>query len=394
MAEIKTIRKGKEKSQLTYTEKIHRHRLSFVYRLILVLVVVGALGAVFYIQYRNQKYEEYDTVSSKKIAEAQGTWALQLGDHALVYSKDGAHCMDTEGKVLWNQTFQMQDPMVEVCGNVTAIADYNGRKIYVYSASEKLGEIDTTLPIRSVSVSQVGVVAAVLEDGDVTWIRAFSADGEMLVEFKTSMENYGYPFAVSLSPNSILCAVSYMYMDMGQMKSSLGFYNFGEVGKNEVDNFVGGFDHADTVVPYVQFMNNNTAFAVGDDRLVFYQGNQKPANAANILFSEELQGVYYNEEYVGLVFMSTTGGGKRLDVYDSAGNKVTTQIFDMDQADIVFDKNTYIIYNEAQLYIGTMDGKEKFDGTFEKTIKLLVTTGSPYRYTVVTEDTVDVIRMR
>lgn len=384
----------KRNTQLSYTEKIYRHRLSFVYRVILVLVLVGALGALLYLRYRNWVYEGYDVVSSQKIIEADQVETLRMGEHILVYSKDGAHCMDATGKMLWNQTFQMQSPMVAVCGSTTALADYNGRKIYMYDESQKLGEIDTVLPIRSICVSDVGVVAAVLEDGDITWIRAFNGAGEVLVAFKTTMEDYGYPFAVSLSPNSVLCAVSYVYMDMGQMKSSLGFYNFGEVGKNQKDNFVGGYDHADTVVPYVQFMNSNTAFAVGDDRLVFYHGNQKPENVANVLFSEQLQGVYFNDTYVGLVFPSSTGGGKRLDIYDAGGNRVCSRLFDMEHSEVVFDRNTYIIYNETQFCVGTIDGREKYNGSFDKAVKLLTPTGTAYRYTLVTRDSVDVIRMR
>lgn len=296
--------------------------------------------------------------------------------------------------MLWNQTYEMQSPMVSVCGNVTALADYNGRKIYLYDMTQKLGEIDTTLPIRSICVSSAGVVAAVLDDSDITWIKAFNPEGAVLVDFKTSMQDFGYPLSVSLSPNSILCAVSYMYMDMGEIKSSIGFYNFGEVGKNQADNFVGGYDHADTIVPYVQFMNDHTAFALGDDRLVFYKGNQKPENAANILFSDEVQAVYSNEQYVGLVFLNGSGGGKRLDVYNADGTKVVSRKFEMDYTDILFDNNNYIIYNETELYIGTMDGREKYNGTFTKPVSLLIPTGTAYRYTVVTNDSIDVIRMR
>ncbi|MBE5869130.1 MAG: hypothetical protein E7293_09280 [Lachnospiraceae bacterium] len=392
MANIRNFNREKEKRQISYTEKLHRHKMSFVYRVVLALVIVCALVAAGYIYYRNHKYESYDVLSSQESVEVVGTTAVRLGNHAVVYSKDGAHCLGSGGKVKWNQTYEMQSPMVAVCENVVAIADYNGRRIYLYNDAEKLGEVNTTMPIRSICVSASGVVAAVLDDSDITWIRAFDTNGETLVDFKTSMKNYGYPFAVSLSPNSILCGVSYMYMDMGEVKSSIGFYNFGEVGQNQVDNFVGGYDYADTLVPYVQFMSDNTAFAVGDDRLVFYRGGQKPENVANILFAEELQAVYHNEEYVGLVFLS--GSGKRLDVYNASGEKVISHPFDMDHTDILFDKDRYLIYNERELYIGTMDGIEKYNGIFEKSVKLLVPTGKSYQYTVITKDSIDVIRMR
>lgn len=397
MADVKNYLKEKEKrerQEISYTEKIHKHKLSSVYRLVLLAVVIIVLGIVVYMQYENRIYEGYETMSEQFKEEIAGAEERRLGKGLLTYSKDGAHYTDAGGESKWNQTYQMQKPILAIYEDVVAIADYNGSKIYVYNSNEKLGEIDTTMPILSLCVAGNGVTAAVLDGTDVTWIRTFSPEGDVLVDFKTSMGNYGYPFSVTLSPDGILCAVSYMYMDMGEMKSSVAFYNFGEVGKNQVDNFVGGYDYADTLVPYVQFMNRNTAFAVGDDRLVFYKGNQKPENAANVLFSEELQEVYYSEKYVGLVFLSGLGNGRRLDIYDADGTKVISHELAMEYTDILFDNESYIIYNETDLYIGTMDGKEKYNGTFMEPVNLLVPTGKAYCYMMVTGESIEVIRLK
>ena len=42
---------------------------------------------------------------------------------------------------------------------------------------------------------------------------------------------------------------------------------------------VSAYSYSDLVVPKVQFMNNDTAFAVGDSRLMIYSGTQKPVTA-------------------------------------------------------------------------------------------------------------------
>lgn len=397
MADIRNFLKEKEKRAkegASYVEKIRRYRLSHLYRTLLCVAVACVIGILIHIQYKNHVYEAYDVLSSEVKETAAGTTELRFGREILIYSKDGAYCMDSRGEVSWNQTYEMQSPMAVICENVVAIADYNGRKIYIYDTEKKLGEIDTTMPIRSISVSAKGVVAAVLDDSGVTWIRLFHTDGTVLVGFRTSMKDSGYPFWVSLSPDSSLCAVSYIYEDIGQIKTSIGFYNFGEVGKNQPNNFVAGYDHAGSIVPYVQFMDNHTAFVVGDDRLSFYQGNQKPEHVATALFADELQAVYYSEKYVGLVFYSGSGSGKRLDVYNTSGVKVLSQEFEMDYTDILFDNETIVIYNDMELYVGTITGKEKYNGTFSEPVDLLVPTGTAYRYVVVTKDAVDVIRLR
>ena len=163
-----------------------------------------------------------------------------------------------------------------------------------------LTTISTNLPIRDLSVSASGIVAAVLDDSDVTWVYVYNSKGEAPVMFRTTMSQSGYPIDVSLSPNSTLASISYLAPQDNGIKSSVAFYNFGEVGQNEIDNYMSGFDYQ-TIVPHVEYMSSELAYALADDRLMFYEGAQKPVSKAEVLLQEEIQAVYHNEQYVGLV---------------------------------------------------------------------------------------------
>ncbi len=413
MADIKSYRGEKEKRERTaavrsgrlrlvkseneesFRKKLHRHRMSFVYRILLSLLVCGAVIALVALQYKNKVYESYDVVSSAGVEWAGGTTVLRLGNNLLTYSKDGAHCTDNRGNVLWDQTYEMQSPIVATCGTVAAIGDYNGRNIYLLSDEKQLGSITTNLPIRYLAVAENGVVAAVLEDTTVTWIYIYDSAGNELLHFHTTMKDSGYPVSVSLSPDALLCAVSYVYVDAGVIKSSIAFYNFDEYGKNQIGNLVGGYDCSDTVVPYVQFTDNSHVFAVGDDCLMFYSGTQKPEHLATYYFDAEIRGVYHNENYVGVVFYNDAGSSRyKLEIYDQRGNRIRTQDISMDYTDIVFDGDTYIVYGEEECMIATVQGKIKYDGIFRETVRLLIPSGSRYRYYVMTEDSLDMIQMR
>ena len=54
---------------------------------------------------------------------------MPFAGHLLTYSKDGAGCMDIKGNAVWNQTFEMQNPIVDVCNDVVAIGDNKGSTI-------------------------------------------------------------------------------------------------------------------------------------------------------------------------------------------------------------------------------------------------------------------------
>lgn len=381
-----------------YKEKIKSHRLVIFYRLILAAVLIAAVAVFFVIQWKNKVFTESEVVNSSSVTIVQGASVERLGSNILLYSKDGASCMDAKGTVLWNRTFEMQSPMLSVCGDIAALADYNGRTIYVCSSTGELGTVKTNLPIRKICVAGNGVVAAVLDDADVTRILLYNANEDTeqsIVEIKATMEQSGYPVSLSLSPNGKLLAISYLYVDSGDMKSSVAFFNFGEVGKNESDNYVSGYDYMDTVVPYVQFMGNDAAFGVSDDRIVFFEGAEKPSNTASTLLEEEVQGVYYNEEYVGLVFVNQTGeSAYRLDVYNASGNKVTSLFFDIEYTDIIFHKDQIIIYDDMDCSICSMRGVDKFTGEFEKPTSLLIPTSSIYKYVAVTSNSIDTIELK
>ena len=255
--------------------------------------------------------------------------------------------------------------MTTICGNVAAIGDYNGRTIYVVSGDKQLGTVNTNLPIRKICVSENGVVAAVLDDSDVTRILLYNGNENTdtsIVDIKATMDKSGYPLSISLSPNGKLLAISYLHVDSGEMKSTVAFFNFGEVGKNESDNYVSGFDYVDTVVPYVH---------------------------------EEVQGIYYNESYVGLVYRDQSGeAAYRLDVYNTGGDKIHSLLIDMDYSDIVFSKDQIIIYNDMDCRICNISGVDRFTGTFEKPVSLLIPTSSAYKYTAVTSGSVDTMELK
>ena len=201
-------------------------------------------------------YTDYTIKSVLERTETSSSITVQIGENLVSYSKDGASCVDVEGNKVWNQTYEMQKPIVGHTSQSIAISDYNSRNIYVMNSEKILGTISTNMPIKNVAVSESGIVAAVQEDGSTTWIYVYDTEGNVLVFFKTKMSNSGYPVTVAFSKDAMLMAVSYLYVDSGVMRSSVAFYNFGEVGQNELYNYVGSFNYTDSIIPFVEFIRS------------------------------------------------------------------------------------------------------------------------------------------
>ncbi len=401
MANVREYLRSKEKRKsgnrnINYKERIRSHKVTSFYRVLLGILLIAAIAAIVFVSWQNRSYSESIVTSSVPVSKVEGSYYCSLGTSILTYSKDGANCMDSKGNVQWNQTYEMQNPMVDVNGSVVAIGDYNGRTIYVMNETGSMGEITTNMPIRNFCVAKNGVVAAILDDANITRINLFDTAGNILVKAETTMDKSGYPIDISISPNGELLAISYFYVDSGKMKSSIAFHNFGEVGQNQSsDRFVSGYDYQGTVVPFIKFINSSTVFAVADDRIMFFTGDQKPTSAAENLLGEEVQSLFYSDQYVGLVFLDTEGDAKyRLDVYNTEGRLVTTKKFDTEYKDIIFDKDDIIIYGDTEYSVSNMQGVERFKAAFEETAYLFAPTEKTNRFIMMTQDALNIIEMK
>lgn len=390
------IRENKKQENLreSYRDKIFKHKMStFLWILGIVLIIV-ITAVVLFFWWSNHAYTYYDTRSSIEREVINGTEDIRLGDAILTYSRDGAHCTNARGNILWNQTFEIQDILIDICQNVAVIAAYNGRDVYVVSDSQILGSFTTNMPIRRVTVSAEGTVAIVMADTDVTHYNLYTAEGKMIYEGQATMSSSGYPMALSLSPNGELLQISYVYLDTGVMRTNVAFYNFGDVGANKTDWRVSSYTYPD-LIPYVEFMNDQVSFAVGDGRLIIYKGAQIPVELTQFFYTEEVRSVFYNENYIGLVFYAYGQDALyKMNVYSASGEQVGSYYFNLEYDDIFFEKDGFVAYNSKECVITTMGGVEKYNGTFEKTVRRMMPTSSSHRYLIVTNESIDVIGLR
>ena len=275
-----------------------------------------------------------------------------------------------------------------------AVGDYNGNLIYDISQDGTSKQIDTNLPVKSLSVAANGVVAAILEDGDVTWINVYNPTGEKAVGIKTTMQKSGYPVSVTLSDNGKLMMVAYLKAESGSMKSIVSFYNFDEVGQNYTDTMVSSYEYSDTVIPLAEFAGTHTAYSVGNNQFMLYEGNEIPKNIFQNFMQEEVQDVRSSGNYVAFIFNGTNGNGKyRIDIYNMNGTQVLSLPFAIEYRDVLISDQELIIYNEGECLIYNLNGKEKYSGPIPEQTQLLKTLGGN-RFLAVTANSIDMIEMK
>lgn len=385
-----------ENDKKSMKKKLARHRQLRLYTVLFVVAIIAGVISIIYINWKNKIYSTYEVIQQNEYKNSTNNECFELSGYILNYSNDGMSCMDSKGRIIWNQTFEIQNPVVRTSNKVVAIADYNGRSIYVANTEEILGQINTTKPIRDFCVSANGIVAVVLDDSTVTGIYLYSCkEKEPLVYFKTTMSKSGYPLALNISDDGKILAVSYLKADGGKLSSSIGFYNFSSVGQNYTDNLVSAYGYADAVVPMLGFMNNDTVYALADNRLMFYQGKQKPENISDILISENVLSVFNNSNYIGLVYYNSGEESTyKMEIYNSAAQKVNELYFDTEYTDIAMGTASIVIYNNNECLIYDWANKLKYQGIFQGKVKCLIPTSNIERYHIVVGDSIQLIQLK
>ena len=256
-------------------EKAERHSRRKRLRRVLTAVLIAALLAAGFMYYKdNHAYTDYTVAWEKEIAasESSTTEFVPFGENVLKYTKDGASYLDKSGKAVWSMSYELKSPICYVNGDYAVIGDQQGNDIYIVDKTGSQGQATTLLPILRVSVSAYGIVAALVEDSNASYVTFFKKDGsELDWAIKTVMSGNGYLMDVSLSPDGTQVMLSDLYLQDGALKNRIVFYNFSEYGKNYPDRLVGGFDElGDSICPRVRFLDEDHACAFADDQVAFF----------------------------------------------------------------------------------------------------------------------------
>lgn len=349
--------------QANYQDMIFRHKLRVIYRIILCLVLAAAIAIVVRLHIENKVYTQVEILETMERVGTQTSEYKSYNGNVLVYSKDGISAYTDKGEQLFNQTFEMQSPLVSVKGDYVAVGDYKGNVIYVLDQTGPKGQIQTNMMIQSLDISEGGVVTAILDDGDVTWLNIYSQTGEIITTMRTTMKQTGYPLAYELSPDNIKLAVSYLNGQSGQINTSIAFYNFGDVGQNEIGRLVSAESFGEEIIPFVAYPSADTAVALGNANLYFFKGRQIPKLSAKVEVLQEVKGVYYGPGQVVLIFHNTDSEEKyRLVSYDLAGKERINRTFDIEYNNILVQNEMIMIYNDTDVLILNKRGEEKYHG--------------------------------
>ena len=362
--------------------KRRRSRRRFLVFLVVVLVL-GALvaGAIYMMKrpYTGFSQNWRNSFNGENgVSESDYEDYEIFGDGFLKVTRDGATYIDSSGKTIWNQSYEMNSPYVSINGDYCAIADQGKTAIYIMNKTGTTGQAETNLPITKISVAGTGVTYALLEDSKASYITVFSKEGAALdISIKSVLDGDGYPVDIAVSPDGTELIASFASIENGTIQNKVIFYNLSEIGQNAGSNrVVGGFtdDFSGHLAGRVHFSDDTHAQAFYDGGIAFFSTKvlTSPELSRKVEIEQTIQAISYADDYIGVITdnsdSETSADPYLLTVYRLNGQAVFSTPFQLNYTNFDIDQDRVLVYNNTTLQLYDMSGTLKYSGNIDTSI--------------------------
>lgn len=364
---IEDLRETEDPLQMM-KEQTKIHRYHFWKTIMFGLVILTMLVMSFYFVLKYQTYNKVNITTVYENKDVDNSNYAEYLNGVLKYNRDGVVYLDETGKEIWNHPCQMKNPMIEMCKSTLAVGDRGGTSILVFQKDGLKGEIKTTSPIQEFSVSEQGIVGAVLKNELTPQVVCYDAKGNILVEQNASLGNTGYPVDLAISNDGNTLLVSYLYTKGGGVATKAVYYNFGEAGKGKKDHQISEKEYEDGLIPSVAFLNAKDSILIGDSFLVFNHGIDEIQETKKIKLEKEIKSVAYDKSGIALVLKNSGKSSYELRTYNANGKMGMSENFEGEYGNIRKVNHQIILFEGNKCQIFHQSGVHKFQGRMEAKI--------------------------
>ena len=180
------------------------------------------------------------------------------------------------------------------------------------------------------------LLAVMSGEESVSTIALYDLKGKLLAEGKYYAEEGVFPIAIALSDDAEKLAINLAGIKEGELGSCITICDFGENGQNKIDNVTASFDYAGVLIPEIDFVSADTLVALGDDRILIFQGKNKLEVKEEIIFDHPITSVFRNLEYIGVVYGN-----------EDEDNTSHIQVYSLNGR-VVMENDTKLVYDRVE----------------------------------------------
>ena len=388
------LAQAKEELQQLLGKGLLQNRTKELFILCLCMVIL----IVFLLGHNLRRFKDYDVKNSYERVDAAETSYVDFQDNLLRYSHDGAFYTDYDGDLIWNYTYEMSNPCIDICENYILIYDKKGTQMAILTNTGFKQSIQATLPIVDANISGRGTVAVLMQEGDTGYLQMCSDDGSVLASGELHMENNGYPMAIALSASGENLAVSQLDISNHDIKTNIVFYNFGKGGQEKMDNIINTYSFSGQIFPEITYLSNGKLVAFGSREVVLFQNNSKASMDKEIFVDGQIRSIFFDDAYFGTVCNTSDDKGNyicEMTIYNGNGFRRCQKGIDPLYTSVYMLSNHEVCFTNFQdTTVYTLLGIKKFSHTFESNVYALIPGDGSRRYYLIEEGSTKDVRLK
>lgn len=372
----------------------HRKRRNIILITAGVIIVIGIF--LFCLVKFTSNYRSYSVVDFSEREDSGYAQYLPYGDGYVKCTKDGVAAYTYSGTPLWNRSFEIDNISTTLKGEYLAVADINGNEINLFDTDGYVVSINTTLPIVQMSMSEQGLIVAILKDKDADYVNMYDTSGDKIYSIKTTLSGTGIPISAGVSEDGEKLIVAFSVTQGTALSTSVVFYSFDEVGQNETSRIVGGFDsYGDQLVSNVLFLTNTKAVAFSTHLVSFFQIKEYPELLKDVKISGEIKKVFTSDSYVGIVYGEQDQVDQlKCNIYSTSGKLIFSTDTTDEYTKYLFAGKSVMMYNDQVCRMLNLKGEQIFKYTFKEGITSLIPITSNREYLYVNSDKISKIKLK
>lgn len=350
--------------------------------------------------YSTRMYRSYQQIVST--SNTEGNVAEYIGSDTgfFKYTQDGVSYLKNvkSQSIEWTESYSMANPKAVNRGNYIAIADYSGNDVYIFNQNGKVSSITMPYPIVDVEVAKQGVIAVILQGEKENYIKMYTKEGTLISDIRSKTRKNGYPMDISISSDAQKMVVSYFSIEGSGIKNKVSFYDFGEENKNKNSNLIGEDNQKSNLVGKVEFLDDDTVFAVGDEKTIIYSFDNEVKQKKTMKVEGDIQSIVIEGDYIGYLYKSSIGKEEYnryiLSLYNKQGMKLYSKADAGNYDQLQLNGKEIIATKGSQMYVFNESGWKYYAGEFEDDIESIVPTGEKDEYAIIFSDKTQVIKIR
>ncbi len=266
-----------EKKSRTNTPK--RNSNHFV-QLIAILIIFSA--AAVYLYTNVATYGDISPPSAPRVGFVEKATPISYGYNShsgfyafgqnffYFYTRDGISYRNLQGEVIWEDSFDMELPEANGCGNHVAIGEIKGNQVRVYGPNGLLYSKNFDSPVASFTVNRLGALCVGLINNTEYITHVFDEKGNAIQQ-RNHVDANIFPITAALADNSGQLALSLLDINGVRLQTNLIFVHLNRVKSMEItDGIWGGLKKENQIIGSLRFTGNNSLMAISDLELSNY----------------------------------------------------------------------------------------------------------------------------